>query len=204
MRGEASHDALSTAPGGRDEPTVVERDEALAGRAGRGDLAALSGLLARWREPLVRYCRRLLRHEEDARDLAHDVLLRVTRGLERYDPARPFAPWIYRIARNTCLHHVERQKVRGPTATGGDRPGPTPPPDVLVARQEEVARVRRALARLPRGDRKLLEMKLVRGLGNAEMAESLGLTSAALRSRASRALGRLRRELDAAGGGDRP
>ena len=45
------------------------KDEVLAARAGRGDPAALSLLLSRWRGPLVRFCRRITRHEEDARDV---------------------------------------------------------------------------------------------------------------------------------------
>ena len=71
----------------------------------------------------------------------------------------------------------------------------TPPPDVLVARREEVARVRIALGRLSAADRELLKMKLVRGLGNRDIAQRLGITQAALRTRACRALSRLRETL---------
>ena len=82
-------------------------DEVLAGRAGRGDSAALSLLLNRWCGPLKRYCRRLTRHDEDALDLAQDAVLRAARAMPSYDSARPFAPWIYRIAMNACLNHLD-------------------------------------------------------------------------------------------------
>jgi len=167
----------------------------LAARARAGDLAALSGLLRRWQEPMRSFCRRLTGHEEDANDLAQDTLLRATKGLAAYDPDRPFAPWIYRIARNACLNHLEKQRVRAaaPPRRGGRS---DPPPDVLVARREEVLRVRRALMALGAEDRRLLTMKLVRGLGNDEIARRLGVSRGALRTRACRALARLRAALD--------
>ena len=174
-------------------------DEVLAGRAGRGDPAALSQLLSRWRDPLVRFCRKLTRHEEDARDLAHDAMLRATRALGTYDTERPFAPWMYRIARNSCLNHIERARRRsGPEPTEFIE-SRTPPPDVLVARREEVARVRTALVGMSHEDRQLLTLKLVRGFTNTEIAGRLGITTGAMRTRACRALGRLRESLDVAG-----
>jgi len=166
----------------------------LAARARRGDLAALADLLGRWQTPLFRFCRRLVGHEEDARDLAQDALLKATRALDRYDTSRPFAPWIYRIARNGCLNHLERRRVRSATPLRAGRA--EPPPDVLVARREEVLRVRRALSELGRDDRRLLEMKLVRNLDNREIARRLGIGRGALRTRACRALSRLRALLD--------
>jgi RNA polymerase sigma-70 factor (ECF subfamily) len=176
------------------------KDEVLAARAGRGDPAALSLLLSRWRGPLVRFCRRITRHEEDARDVAQDALLRATRAMETYDTGRPFAPWMYRIARNTCLNHLERERRRSGSAPATDLAAETPTPDVLVARREEVARIRAALAGLGARDRELLRMKLVEGLGNEAIARRLGISSGALRTRASRALGRLREALEAGGG----
>lgn len=169
----------------------------MAARARRGDLKALSDLLARWPARLTSFCRKLVGHDEDARDLAQDALLKATRALDRYDPSRPFAPWIYRIARNSCLNHIERRRVRSaapPPEAGPDRSEPAP--DVLVARREEVLRVRRALDQLGPEDRRVLEMKLVRNLDNREIARRLGIGRGALRTRACRALARLRAALD--------
>jgi RNA polymerase sigma-70 factor (ECF subfamily) len=168
------------------------RDEVLAGQARQGDLAALASLLARWQEPILRFCRRMLRHDEDSRDLTQEALLRVTQALSKYDDTRPFAPWIYRIARNSCLNHIERERLRTAPPPPETAPAATPPPDLLIARREEVARVRAALARLGPADRSLLQMKLVMGLTNAEIAARLGLGAGALRTRACRALARLR------------
>jgi RNA polymerase sigma-70 factor, ECF subfamily len=173
-------------------------DEMLAGRAGRGDAAALSLLLDRWWAPLERYCRRLIRHDEDARDLAQDAVLRAARAIASFDAARPFAPWIYRIAKNACLNHLDRESYRQSATEPPEQASPAPPPEIIVARREDLARIRVALRQLGREDRELLRMKLVLGLGNPEIATRLGIGKGALRTRASRALQRLRRAVDAA------
>jgi RNA polymerase sigma-70 factor (ECF subfamily) len=168
-------------------------DETLAARARRGDERALSDLAERWQAPVLRFCRRRLANEDDARDVAQESMLRVSRAIGTYDPDRPFAPWIFRIARNACLNHLERGRVRA-TATPAARV-PEPPPDVLVVTRDEIKRVRRALRTLAKEDRELLTMKLIGGMGNAEIARRLGITCGALRTRACRALSRLREQL---------
>lgn len=185
--------------GGRNGTRIGRADEALAARARLGDERALSDLAERWQAPILRFCRRRLANEEDARDVAQEVMLRATRAIGTYDPDRPFPPWIYRIARNACWNHLERKRVRDAATPATRKAEPTP--DVLVATKDEIRRVRKALKTLGKEDRALLTMKLIGGLGNAEIARRLGITCGALRTRACRALSRLRAELGGEGRG---
>ena len=167
-------------------------DERLAGRARRGDLGALALLLSRWQDPMLRYCRRFTTSTEDARDVAQDVMLRATQGLARYDRGRPFEPWLCKVARNTCLNHGDRERRRRMPPAPSDAESDALPPDVLASRREEVRRVRSAISNLETEDRRLLTMKLVLLKTNQEIAERLGISPGALRTRACRALARLR------------
>jgi RNA polymerase sigma-70 factor (ECF subfamily) len=180
------------AANGANGTVTPHHDERLAGRARRGDLGALALLLSRWQDPILRFCRRFTVSEEDARDVAQDVMLRTTEGIETYDDARPFAPWIYRVAKNTCLNYRAREDRRRMPRAASDAPSGTLPPDELVSRREEARRVRRAIRSLDEDDRRLLTMKLVRGKTNTEIADAMGITPGALRTRACRALARLR------------
>ncbi|MDH3197215.1 MAG: sigma-70 family RNA polymerase sigma factor, partial [Candidatus Krumholzibacteria bacterium] len=49
---------------------------------------------------------------EDARDLSQDAFIKAYRARDRFDPSRPFFPWLYRILRNHCINFV-RRSARG-------------------------------------------------------------------------------------------
>ena len=54
---------------------------------------------------------RMLRREEDAEDVAQETFIRVFRALDRYDPARPFAAWLFTIAARLCIDAIRRRKL---------------------------------------------------------------------------------------------
>jgi len=51
----------------------------------------------------------------DAEDLTQEIMLKVYRNLERFDPNRSFNAWIYSIARNHCINHAAKKRPE----TGG-------------------------------------------------------------------------------------
>ena len=75
-------------------------DRELVRRLQGGDHQALYLLVERYRGPLHGYLRRLVDSPQDAEDLFQDTFLRVVRAADRFDPARPFRPWLYTIASN--------------------------------------------------------------------------------------------------------
>lgn len=70
-------------------------------------------------ETLIREHRRIVLHvarayafgADDRRDLAQDIALQAWRGFRGWDPARPFATWLYRVALNTGISHA-RSRAR--------------------------------------------------------------------------------------------
>ncbi len=62
-----------------------------------------------------RYHRRLILFvrpmvKGDAEDLVQDIMLRVCRNIHTYRPSYAFSTWIYTIARNACLNHLEKKR----------------------------------------------------------------------------------------------
>src|SRR5438093_1285346 len=95
-------------------PTTDYSDEDLARRAGGGDDAAFAALFERYHRRLERYCRSIVRHDEDARDAAQSALAKALVGLRRHDGDLLLRPWLFRIAHNEAItlvrgrrHHVE-------------------------------------------------------------------------------------------------
>lgn len=77
-----------------------------------GDQLAAQRLLQRYQNLVYRVCLRMLRHVQDAEDVAQEALIRTFRSLHRWDPSRPFRPWLLTIAVNrcrTCLSQKSRQ-----------------------------------------------------------------------------------------------
>ncbi|MDE2135682.1 MAG: RNA polymerase sigma factor, partial [Alphaproteobacteria bacterium] len=87
-------------------------DEALAAAAVRGDHMAFNVLIGRHKQPLYRFIRRHIGQADDAYDILQDSFVSAWTALPRYDPKRPFAPWLHRIALNKCRDFGRRQAVR--------------------------------------------------------------------------------------------
>src|SRR5436190_9138539 len=118
----------------------------LAGRPGAFDL-----IVERHRRTVYQLCYRFVGNHEDASDLSQDVFLRAFRGLRNFKGQSSLGTWLYRIGVNVCLNRVsvktpvsesieERQFVDERTESPSER----------VLRAERGARVRAAIARLPR------------------------------------------------------
>ena len=80
-----------------------QSDGELAAAAARGDGDAFGRLVERHTLQARRVARAILRNNEDAEDAVQDGVLAAWRALGRYDPARPFRPWLMRIVVNAAL-----------------------------------------------------------------------------------------------------
>jgi RNA polymerase sigma-70 factor (ECF subfamily) len=119
----------------------------------------------------------------DVDDLVQDVFLTAyTRVAELRDPAA-FGGWIAAIARNRATDHLRqsREQVELPE----DLPGGDPI-------QAETFAVLEVIRKLPEAYRETLLMRLVEGMGGAEIAERSGLTPASVRVNLHRGMKLLR------------
>jgi RNA polymerase sigma-70 factor (ECF subfamily) len=140
---------------------------------------------------------RLTGNHDEAQDLVQEVLLRVHRGLARYEPGS-MEGWLSRITTNAFLDEVRRRKRRpldvvaelppGSDGVGGD-------PDAEIAKARLPDEVQQALLDLPPDYRAAVVLCDVVGLDYAEIAETLGIPPGTVRSRIHRGRGLLRKAL---------
>ncbi|MBU1699734.1 MAG: sigma-70 family RNA polymerase sigma factor, partial [Candidatus Eisenbacteria bacterium] len=64
----------------------------------KGDEIAFQKLVVKYQRAVYNIAWRMVRNEEDARDLTQEVFIRVFRGLKTFDATRTFSTWLYRIA----------------------------------------------------------------------------------------------------------
>jgi RNA polymerase sigma-70 factor (ECF subfamily) len=142
-------------------------------RARSGDAAAFRRIVETYERVLYRIAWRMTLDAEEARDLCQEALLRVYRNLDKYDPARPFEPWLYRVATNVCLNW--RKRPRRVEAVGGSeeldlRAGGRP----AAEGPGDPERLRGAMARLPAEYRTVLALRYEQGCSYDRIAELTG------------------------------
>src|ERR671933_2253126 len=87
--------------------------DALARAACGGDLDAFEALVRRYQRRVYGLAYHHLRDPVEAQDLAQEVFVRLYRSLARFDPARPFEPWFWRLAANVAASYG-RKRVAAP------------------------------------------------------------------------------------------
>src|SRR5436309_16049863 len=140
---------------------------------------------------------RLTGNREDSEDLVQEVLLRVRRGLETYQPGS-MEGWQSRIATNAFLDDVRRRKRRPEDFLPDDPDWVLPPtggPDEVLAAQVLPDDVQAALRRLPEDFRAAVVLCDVVGLSYQEIGQSLEIPVGTVRSRIHRGRALLRTAL---------
>ncbi|MBI3725591.1 RNA polymerase sigma factor [bacterium] len=162
-------------------------DRELLARAREGDRDAFSRLAAQNREALFRAAYHVLGNEADALDATQEALLRAYRHLATFDGRSSFRTWSRRIATNCALNRIERRKhdlARGHELPEGDALADgREPSSADLAREEERALVRRAIAELPPAQRAAVLLRDVEGLSYEEIARTLGIAKGTVMSR---------------------
>jgi RNA polymerase sigma-70 factor, ECF subfamily len=179
------------------DPALSELDESalveacLAGRPGAFDL-----IVERHRRAVYQLCYRFVGNHEDAADLAQDVFLRAFRGLKSFRGRASLATWLYRIGVNVCLNRVtaKRPAVEDVDPQQHVDTRSESAPDRLL-RRERAARVRAAIAELPRRQRATLVLRMYHELSHQEIAEMLGSSVGAVKANFFHALSNLKRLL---------
>lgn len=154
----------------------------LAALAHAGDSDAFGELVTRHAAQARRLARTILLDPDDADDAAQDGFLAAWRHLGRYDPGRPFGPWLLRIVANAAADRRRRRRVRqteelSPAAAVRE-PGPATDADRNSLRGAFSA----ALQELPERQRTAIVLFDVEGYSHAEIAKVLGVPEGTVRS----------------------
>jgi len=187
------------APLGQPAALVDPGWEALA-RVAAGDADAFASLVEAHQERLLRLCERMLGDVEEARDAAQEVFLKAYRKAADFRPQGQVYTWLYRIATNHCLNKLRRQRLvrfvqwedPGERETVPfDPPDAGPDPEAALESRRRWRHTRKAIARLPAGQRAVLVLARFEGLSYRQIAEVLGITEGAVESRLFRAMRRV-------------
>jgi RNA polymerase sigma-70 factor, ECF subfamily len=176
--------------------------EAEVAQLRRGDLNALSALLARYQNRLYRYLLRMVRDSADAEDLFQQTWIRVAEQIRRYDSSRNFDAWLFTLARNLAIDLLRRRKTESlDEPSGGDSGGDAPitrlvsnerPALESVLERERGSRLADCVVELPVIYREILSLRFEEEMKLEEMAVVLNAPLSTVKTRLRRGLESLR------------
>jgi RNA polymerase sigma-70 factor (ECF subfamily) len=190
---------------------LLDPDVQLMLRLKAGEEEAFAELVSRYQGRLINIFAQLTGDRTAAEDLAQDAFLRIYRARHGYQPTARFSTWVFRIAQNLASNN-RRQKGRRkevplkPTESGAlsTRPHQHTPKEksaLMPARQldrgELREHVRVAVASLNDRQKMALLLHKFEEMSYDDIAETMELTPAAVKSLLSRARENLRVKLDA-------
>jgi RNA polymerase sigma factor (sigma-70 family) len=179
-----------------DDPMETS-DAVLVSTAKSGDPDAFVELSRRHSSRLLHTTYRITRNRQDAEDAVQDSLLKAFCHLNDFQEKCSFSTWLTRIAINSALMILRKKRVCVEISIDGSDSGETyerwepmsltEDPENRFARSEREELLRDAILRLPPVIRKAVELRQAKDYSTREIAQALGISVAAVKSRLSRA-----------------
>jgi RNA polymerase sigma-70 factor (ECF subfamily) len=172
----------------------ADADLAIVRRVQAGDVAAFDQLIRKYRERLFGVIYNLTSNREDTADLVQDAFIKAFQSINRFQGQASFFTWLYKIAVNTTLSHLRKNRMRtffslekiqeeDPSSkiladltdkTGADR-------DAYLKELQE--KLNEALQKLSIKHRTVITLFEIDGLSHAEIAEIMECSEGTVRSR---------------------
>ena len=185
------------------EDRPLSESELLA-RAKRGDVGAYEQIVELHQTVAFRTALLLVHSAADAEEVAQDAFIKAYEALARFRSGAPFRPWLLRIVGNEARNRLASASRRASLElrVAGERRADdaVPSPEAALLGSEQRQELLAALARLPDRDRVVISCRYLLELSEAETAAALRCRRGTVKSRLSRALGRLREELEVGDG----
>ncbi|MCF0234955.1 MAG: sigma-70 family RNA polymerase sigma factor [Thermoguttaceae bacterium] len=175
-------------------------DEELIDKTLSGDKNAFGKLAQKYQDRVYNLALSIVGNSEDAMDVAQETFLQALAHLDKFRKSSSFYTWLYRIAYNGAVGLLRRRKKvasldRLVEEAGVFCEARSESPDANVRREDDVATLREALAKLPDEYRQSIILREIDGLNYEEIAETLKIPTGTVRSRLHRARQALRESL---------
>lgn len=195
------------------EPGADPADVELVRHAQGGDAAAFEDLLGRYEDRAYRLAQRFVRNESDAREVLQEAFLSAWRGMRTLRDPATFGRWLLQVTARSALMLLRRRR-RHPETSADEMPEAALDrhmnefaplldaaatwarrPDEQALSEELRAHVAAAVDRLSDGNRMVFVLRDLEGLSTEDVAETLGITEATVKTRLHRARLALQREI---------
>jgi RNA polymerase sigma-70 factor (ECF subfamily) len=169
----------------------MEDERSCVAQALQGNQRAFAQLVDRYQTPVYNLCYRMLGNAPEAEDAAQETFVRVYRHLAKYDAKQKLSSWVLAIASHYCIDRLRRRRF---TWLSLEDVLPAPVQNHDMVRPEETAldnessaEVRDLMQELPPDYRLVITLRYWQDLSYAKIAQVVGTTESAVKSRLHRA-----------------
>jgi RNA polymerase sigma-70 factor (ECF subfamily) len=159
-------------------------------QAKAGDAEAFGLLYESHARDMYRYALYALGSESMAQDAVQDAAMAALRSIGSLRNPDSFRPWLFRILANKCKRAL-RAKYQGVESLE-EQFYEAAAEDAPLGRALEL---RQAIAALPAAEREIVLLSVLEGYDSQEIARTMGIPAGTVRSKLSRALAKLRKEI---------
>lgn len=174
-------------------------DVYLAGKAASGDVDAFETLVLKYEKNIYNIALRMMPSAEDAKDVSQNVLIKIYNNLSNFKGDSLFSTWIYRITVNTCIDEIRKYKRKNEVSIDDEDKGigrniqdPALNPEQNIIASEGLNAVLEAVKELPEEYSTVINLRDIQGFAYSEIAEITDCSLGTVKSRISRARGKLK------------
>ncbi|KUO71420.1 MAG: hypothetical protein APF77_13475 [Clostridia bacterium BRH_c25] len=160
-----------------------------------GDTDAFDVIYISYYKPVYYYINKLVNDKALADDLTQETLIKVLAGLKDADEEKKLSPWIYRIAHNTCVDYLRKNRVSFELIDNinyYDTEGNSP--EYHFLNREKQDKIKEALLRISRKYQRALLLRDYKNLSYREIASLLKLNEATVKTLIHRARQQFQKE----------
>lgn len=199
--------AFQSHPWGVDLEAGQGSDAGLLAAAMSGNSVAFGELFDRHKRRIFHLALRIMRNHEDAEDVVQEAFQLAYVHLHDFQGGARFSTWLSRIAINVALMKLRKKSRKVEISIDEHSESEdlsfrdavtdlAPNPEQECLREERARILREALAELRPNARRVLELFELEGHSMKEIAESMGISVAAVKARIFHARPKMRQELD--------
>ncbi len=177
----------------RNDEELRRSEERLVRDFKNGDNLAFTALYNRHKRSVFVFCSKMLMNSEKAKDVVQETFLRIFEHREQLTHPSRFRSWVFAIARNQCLTAFRHSKHEAAEEVEFDlvNASSDESPEESLERHQNSDLVNKYLSRSRIEYREVLILREYQNLSYREIAETLGSTESAIKSRIFKARQRL-------------
>lgn len=169
-------------------------------KARQNDINAWEKLVKEYENMVYHIAYRMMQNEQEAKDISQEIFIKVYRNLPKFDEKSAFSTWLYRIAVNTCIDALRKNKTKQTvsweqhTEQNKNETATYQTPENIYLQREKQNDIMETLQNLSPEHKAIILMRDMQDMTYGEIAECLSVSLGTVKSRIARAREQFKKE----------